>query len=187
MADSATEAQIKEGIVNLIRNCVGVEKGESVLLLNENGGIDRDLVGLMEEVIRDMAADGATILFSTHVMAHAERICDRIVLMTRGRKIFDGTIPEARETMPTRVVLSADVSADVLEALPGVLAAMPLIEENEDDSWEVLLQEDADPQDLLQACFKSGVSLRAYDHRPPTLHDVFVHLVGDDAREAKKR
>jgi hypothetical protein len=52
MADSATEAKIKEGVVNLVRNCVGVEKGESVLLLNENGGISRDLVGLMEDVIR---------------------------------------------------------------------------------------------------------------------------------------
>ena len=164
-----------------------VHRPEFVILDEPFSGLDPVNQQVMEEVIRDMAANGATILFSTHVMSHAERICDRIVLMARGRKIFDGTIPEARETMPTRVVLDADVTAEALEALPGVLAAIPLVQENQADSWEILLQEDADPQNLLQACFKSGISLRAYDHRPPTLHDVFVHLVGDDAREAKKR
>ena len=48
MVDSITGAQVKEGVANLIRNCVGVENGESILLLNENGAVDRDLVGLME-------------------------------------------------------------------------------------------------------------------------------------------
>ena len=52
MADTTTEAQIREGVANLITNCVGVERGESILLLNENGGVNRDLVGLMEDAIR---------------------------------------------------------------------------------------------------------------------------------------
>ena len=46
------EAAVREGVSNLILNCVGVEPGESVLLLNENGGVDRDLVTLMEEAIK---------------------------------------------------------------------------------------------------------------------------------------
>ena len=51
--DSATESKVREGIANLIENCVGVEKGESVLLLNENGGVDRGVVEVMEQVIRE--------------------------------------------------------------------------------------------------------------------------------------
>lgn len=51
--DVATEAKVREGVANLVQNCVGVEKGEAVLLLNEHGGVDRDVVQLMEEAVRE--------------------------------------------------------------------------------------------------------------------------------------
>ena len=57
VSNSETEAKIREGVANLVRNCVGVEPGESVLLLNENGGVDHALVELMEEAVR---AEGGT-------------------------------------------------------------------------------------------------------------------------------
>ena len=51
----------------------------------------------LETVIRDLAANGATVLFSTHVMQHAERLCDRVVLVARGRKAFEGTVGRDRQ------------------------------------------------------------------------------------------
>ena len=164
-----------------------VHRPEFVILDEPFSGLDPVNQQVMEEVIRDMAEEGATILFSTHVMAHAERICNRIVLMARGSKIFDGTVDEARELMPARVLIDAAATCEALESLAGVAKVTPSVQEGRTDGWEIFLGEDTRPEDLLQACVRAGIVLRAYDYRPPTLHDVFVHLVGDDAREARKR
>ncbi len=186
-ADSRIEA-LSKGMSQKVQVLASIAHSPEFVILDEPfSGLDPVNQQVMEEVIRDMASEGATILFSTHVMAHAERICDRIVLLAQGKKIFDGTIAEAKETMPTRVVLDADVDASALQKLPGVIAVEPHVVDGLERGWEILLSEDAEPERLLQECFSSGIALRAYDHRPPTLHDVFVHLVGDDAREAKKR
>lgn len=56
-----TEAKVREGVTNLIRNCVGVEKGESILLLNEHGGVDHALVSLMEEAVRSEGGNAVSI------------------------------------------------------------------------------------------------------------------------------
>ena len=186
-ADSRIEA-LSKGMAQKVQVLASIAHNPEFVILDEPfSGLDPVNQQVMEEVIRDMATDGATILFSTHVMAHAERICDRIVLLAQGKKIFDGTIAEAKDTMPVRVVLDADVDSETLQNFPGVIAVDPHVVDGSECGWEILLSEEAEPECLLQECFSSGIALRAYDHRPPTLHDVFVHLVGDDAREAKKR
>jgi len=134
-----------------------------------------------------LAAEGSTIIFSTHVMAHAERICDRILLIAKGQKIFDGTIPEAQRTIPNRVRINAVAEKDQLQQLPGVLSVTRSMDDERANGWELGIADGADPQGLLQACFERGITLTAFDHHEPTLHDVFVQLVGDEAREAQKR
>ena len=49
------------------------------------------------------------------------------------------------------------------------------------------LEDGADPQELLRACFRSGIELESFEHHVPTLHDVFLQLVGEDAKEASYR
>jgi ABC-2 type transport system ATP-binding protein len=53
--------------------------------------------------------------------------------------------------------------------------------------WELELRENADPQTILQACFARGIRLRSFNQSDPTLHEVFMHLVGPDAKEATFR
>lgn len=162
-------------------------KPEFVILDEPFSGLDPVNQQVMEDVIRDMAAEGSTIIFSTHVMAHAERICDRILLIAKGQKIFDGTIPEAQRTIPNRVRINSAAAKEDLSTLPGVLSVTRSIEDERGDGWDLGLADGAEPQGLLQACFERGITLSAFDHHEPTLHDVFVHLVGDEAREAQKR
>ncbi len=162
-------------------------KPEFVILDEPFSGLDPVNQQVMEDVIRDLAHEGSTIIFSTHVMSHAERICDRILLIAKGQKIFDGTIPEAQRTIPNRVRVDTDAEQALLSELPGVLSVSPTIEENRAGAWDLNLIDGADPQELLQACFDRGLSLRGFDHKEPTLHDVFVHMVGDEAKEAVKR
>jgi ABC-2 type transport system ATP-binding protein len=160
---------------------------EFVILDEPFSGLDPVNQQVMEDVIRDMADEGSTIVFSTHVMSHAERICDRILLIAKGKKIFDGTINEARRTIPNRVRLQTDSSQELLVALPGVLSVTPNSEDDREGNWDLGLADDAQTQQVLEACFERDIQLKAFDHNEPTLHDVFVHMVGKDAREALKR
>jgi ABC-2 type transport system ATP-binding protein len=142
-------------------------------------------------MIREMAQRRVTILFSTHVMQHAERLCDRILLMAKGRKVFDGTVSEAKRTLPRRVRIEAEGSIDPIRGLSEVLGVerAPGFESggNGHGPWDFQLRDQADPQVILQACFERGIRLRSFTQTDPSLHDVFVHLVGAEAKEASFR
>src|SRR6185436_9875038 len=97
-----------------------------------------------------------TILFSTHVMQHAERLCDRILLIARGKKIFDGTISEARGLLPRRVQLETEDDLSPLQSLQDVVSVkqVPVVNGHANGAphWELELCRSADPQLILQCC-----------------------------------
>lgn len=158
-------------------------KPEFVILDEPFSGLDPANQQVMEDVISDLAKTGSTIVFSTHVMAHAERICDRLLLIAKSEKIFDGTVDEAKALIPRIVSLSCSGGSEIVASLPGA-AAVTL---GEGGSLDVRLAEGADPQELLRGCIRAGVDLESFEHHAPTLHDVFLHLVGEDAKEASYR
>ncbi len=164
---------------------------EFVILDEPFSGLDPVNQQVMEEIIRDMAGRGHTILFSTHVMQHAERLCDRILLIAKGRKIFDGTVVEARRTLPRRVQIETEDDISPMREWPevtGIARIEPTgAPPNGCPRWELRIHENAEPQAILRACFEKGVRLRSFNQSEPTLHDVFVHLVGSGAKEASFR
>jgi len=161
---------------------------ELVILDEPFSGLDPVNQQVLEQLIRDMAAAGQTVIFSTHIMQHAERLCDRMLLIAKGRKIFDGTLDDVHAIIPRRVILGCSGDIAPLRATPGVIAASQL-EAPEPGRpgasalWELQIDEHLDPQQLLQRCFEHGIALTRFEHTQPSLHDVFVHLVGSDARE----
>ncbi len=166
---------------------------EFVILDEPFSGLDPVNQAVMEEAIRDLIRRRRTILFSTHVMQHAERLCDRILLIAKGRKIFDGTVPEAKQILPRRVRIQTEDSITPLESLAEVAWVRKLEPEasraqsNGISQWELELREHADPQAILQACFAQRIRLQSFNQTDPTLHEVFMHLVGPEAREASFR
>jgi ABC-2 type transport system ATP-binding protein len=186
-ADAKVET-LSKGMGQKVQVLASIAHNPEFVILDEPfSGLDPVNQQVMEEVIKDLSAAGSTIIFSTHVMSHAERICDRILLIAKGRKIFDGTIHEARQTIPNRVRLQAEASAELMQSLPGVLSVNSLDDAENQHLWELIIEEGAEGQAILQACFAQGITLRSFDHTEPTLHDVFVHMVGEDAGEALKR
>ncbi|MCE9595553.1 MAG: ATP-binding cassette domain-containing protein [Planctomycetes bacterium] len=154
---------------------------EFVILDEPFSGLDPVNQQVLEEVIRDLQRDGTTIVFSTHIMEHAERLCDRLVLIARGRRLFDGTVAEARSTVPRRLVIQTQVNPEALRRVNGVTGLRTLAK---DDKWEVTLAEGANADEVLAACFQNGISLKSFDRSDPTLRDVFLKLVGaEDAEE----
>jgi ABC-2 type transport system ATP-binding protein len=155
-----------------------------LLILDEPfSGLDPVNQEVMEQVIRDLQKAGHTIVFSTHVMEHAERLCDRILLIARGTKVFDGTIAEAKRTVPRRVRIETGSNVDPLRSVHGVTSIERV---GSDGMWDVTLSEGANPDEILRTCFKSGVELRSFDRKEPGLRDVFIKLVGHEAAEGAR-
>jgi len=116
-------------------------------------------------------------VFSTHIMQHAERLTNRIVLLARGRKVFEGTQEEARATLPGRLTLTSQHDPS---SLPGVVSAKRSGSTDSWNTWDIALKPGATPGELLQACTSGGFALRRFESHRPSLHDVFIHLVGPD-------
>jgi ABC-2 type transport system ATP-binding protein len=187
-----TEA-LSKGMGQKVQMLASIAHDPEFVILDEPfSGLDPVNQQVMEEIIRDMAGRKRTILFSTHVMQHAERLCERILLMAKGKKIFDGTIAEAKRAMPRRVRIETDDDIAPLRGLNGVLTLDPVqpaagAAGANGSHWELQIGENADPQAILQLCFAKGIRLRGFNQSDPTLHDVFMRLVGPEAKEATFR
>lgn len=175
----APVGKLSKGLAQKVQLATALVNSPRLLLLDEPfSGLDPVNQGVLEEVIREIAAGGATVVFSTHVMQHAERLCDRLLLLARGRKVFEGTQDEARASLPPRLTLTSRADPS---GLPGAASASPL--GPPEDGWtrfELALKPGADPGGLLEACTSRGFALRAFDIHRPALHEVFIHLVGAD-------
>ena len=138
-------------------------------------GLDPVNQGILEGIVREIAARGATIIFSTHVMEHAERLCDRIILMSKGRKVFDGPTEAALAKAPRRLILGSEKTA--IEALAAPYSEH--IDKREDGTLLVTLKAGADAHKVLEAAVKKRIKLTRFEPRPASLHEAFVALVGD--------
>jgi ABC-2 type transport system ATP-binding protein len=154
---------------------------ELVILDEPFSGLDPANQQALEDLIREIAAGGATVIFSTHVMQHAERLCDQVLLMARGKKVFDGTVDAARSAAPRTLLLEGDFAADQLSDLPGVaeLTAEPLPAGGVRVS--AALCRGAQAQEALREAFAKGLDIRRFELREPQLHDAFLVLTGGGA------
>ena len=154
-----------------------VHEPDLVLLDEPFSGLDPANQQSLEAISRALAARGATVMFSTHVMQHAERLCDQVVLMARGRKVFDGSVASARAAAPRRLVLEGLLDRAAVEALPGVAEVES--ETPSDDGarrFTAALARGAEAQGALKAAFAGDLDLRRFEVREPTLHDAFIVL-----------
>jgi ABC-2 type transport system ATP-binding protein len=179
VADRASTpvGKLSKGLAQKVQLATALVNSPRLLLLDEPfSGLDPVNQGVLEEVIREAAKAGSTVVFSTHVMQHAERLCDRLLLLARGKKVFEGTQDEARAALPPRLTLTS--RADPKD-LPGVARSISL--DKPTGGWtryEVSLTPGADPGAVLEACTTQGFALRSFDIHRPALHEVFIHFVG---------
>jgi ABC-2 type transport system ATP-binding protein len=172
-----TVDKLSKGMAQKVQLAAAVVNRPRLLILDEPfSGLDPVNQGLLEDEIRRASKGGATVIFSTHVMQHAERLCDRLLLIAKGRKRFEGSLAEARDQLPARLSVVAKTSPTSLE---GVEAAEPVGTAKDGwQEWNVRLKPGVRPDDLLELCTTKAVPLRRFDQHQASLHDVFVHLVG---------
>jgi len=170
--------KLSKGMSQKVQVAAAMVNRPRLLILDEPfSGLDPVNQKVLEDLVVEMAEAGSTVVFSTHVMQHAERLTDRIVLLARGRKVFEGTQEEARATLPGRLRLESQADPS---GLPGVASAKRSETDAGWTGWEISLTPGTAPGHLLQACTAQGFALRAFESQKPSLHDVFIHLVGGE-------
>ncbi|MGZ9113270.1 MAG: ABC transporter ATP-binding protein [Brevundimonas sp.] len=157
-----------------------VHRPEFVILDEPFSGLDPVNQQGLEAVIRGLAADGATVLFSTHVMQHAERLCDKVVLLARGQKAFEGTVAEARATSKRFLELEGAIDAAQAATLPGVTGVEVVSDIEGVRILKAALGRGGKGQEALKAAFLGGLDVRRFELREPSLHDAFIGLTGDN-------
>jgi ABC-2 type transport system ATP-binding protein len=155
-----------------------IARPELVILDEPFSGLDPLNMDVLRAAVLDLKRDGATVIFSTHDMAVAEKMCDIIFMIYKGRKVLDGTLEAIQDTYGSdtvRVRLEDDHQA--LEGLPGVIKVTDFGRFN-----ELRLDPKADAQDLLTALMARG-QVRHFELARPSLQDIFVRIAGPEAAE----
>ena len=151
-----------------------VHRPDLIVLDEPFSGLDPVNQQGLETLIRAERDRGATILFSTHVMAHAERLCDALVIIAHGRTRFAGTVDAARRMLPTRVSL---VTERPLADAPSVLPAAA--GDGANGYRFDMPGEGLEP--TLRRLLDTGAGVRDLHVERPSLHDAFMTIV-DEAR-----
>jgi len=152
-----------------------------LLVLDEPfAGLDAINQARLEDLIRREADGGVTIIFSTHVIAHAERLCERIAIIAKGQVAFEGAVDEARATLRPIVRLRT---------------------RNDDGPWRSAIPDDvrrdrgewvfelpaSGPEPLLKALIEGGAGIETLAIERPGLHDAFVAIAGPRAAAAMEQ
>jgi len=167
--------QLSKGLAQKVQIATALVNTPRLLILDEPfSGLDPVNQELLEIEILNAAKAGAAVMFSTHIMQHAERLCDRLLLLRDGRKVFEGTVDQARHTQPATVKVIAKAAMDCAPYVLNCRQVQVL-----GDGWtdfELTLQPHANPDDVLLHCFQTGLEVRRFEVAKPNLHDVFINI-----------
>ena len=168
--------KLSKGMAQKVQILSALAHRPDFLILDEPfSGLDPVNQQALEDLIIEEHKRGATIVFSTHVMEHAERLCEKIVMMARGRKVFDGTLDDAFAALGRAVHIGVADGFDLSAALgPSGFEAV-----QDGDHWRVSLSQAQSSQDALRATLDSGAPITSFTPQEARLRDVFVSLVSE--------
>ncbi len=170
--------ELSKGMSQKVQFVSAVLHEPELLILDEPfSGLDPVSMRMLRSLILDEHARGTTILFSTHVMPQAEEICEHVVMVHKGRKVLDDSLPGIRSRFDPRSVQfePLDSGADT-----GMLATLEDVEDVTDGErgLEILLRSGSDPAASMRRIMAAVPAARIELSRP-RLEDVFIGLVSD--------
>ncbi|WP_309602414.1 ATP-binding cassette domain-containing protein [Sphingomonas sp.] len=151
-----------------------VHKPKLIVLDEPFSGLDAINQGKLEDLIRREAAGGATIIFSTHVIAHAERLCERVAIIAGAKVAFEGEVDEARGKLRPIVRLKTRAADGPWRS------ALPATARLDNGDWTFELPPSG-PEPLLKALIDGGAGIETLSIERPGLHDAFVAIAGEAA------
>ena len=168
---------MSKGMAQKVQLLSAIAHNPEFYILDEPfSGLDPVNQQVLEGIVREISQGGNTIIFSTHVMEHAERLCDRIILMSGGTVVFDGPTEEALAKAPRRVVMASETDGLTELVTPFVKSLTP----REDGAYQLILKDKVEAYSLVEKCVAHKIKLTRFEPKAPTLHEAFVELVGAD-------
>ena len=177
---------LSKGMLQRVQFVAALVNQPDLIILDEPfSGLDPLSVRLMRDVIQDEHRRGATIIFSTHVMAHAEELCQQIVMINKGRKVLDEPTAGLRRQYDTRRILltplDPQANLDSLKSLPGVESVTA-----DPDESLITLHEGADPTAVIRGITERVAPARIELARI-RLEDIFIRLVSEGTSEESRQ
>jgi ABC-2 type transport system ATP-binding protein len=171
-------SELSKGMQQKIQFINAIIHEPDLLILDEPfSGLDPVNVEVLKEIILELKAAGKTIVFSTHQMEVAEKICDDICLINRSRKVLEGSIREVKSRFSRNAV------ALRLQGGESVLNDASLISKikRHSDGIEVLLADGTTSQTVLKELLGAGATIERFEMIEPSLHDIFIEKVTENA------
>jgi len=156
-----------------------------VVLDEPFSGLDPINAQALKDAVVELKRRGKTVIFSTHVMENAERMCDAVCIIARGEKVLDGQVTEVRQSGGRQNVALA-LADNGMASRPSdngvghVLRDPHLVRRFDDNNryFEIELAPGADAQDLLQRLVQAGARIERFELILPSLHQIFIERVG---------
>ena len=168
---------LSKGMQQKIQFISTVLHDPDLLILDEPfSGLDPVNVEFMMDVIDEFKTQEKTIIFSTHLMETAERLCSDILLINKSRKVVSGTLREVKASFGKNLIALRAVGGE------SVLEDRNLITKTtrHADEWEVQLAENTDSQLLLKKLIESGAIISKFEQIEPSLNDIFIEKVREN-------
>jgi ABC-2 type transport system ATP-binding protein len=170
--------ELSKGMQQKVQFLTAVLHDPDLLILDEPfSGLDPVNVELLKDIVLELKRAGKTIIFSTHQMEVAEKICDDICLLNRSHKVFEGSLREIKSSFGRNSVAVRCEGGD------GVLDDPTLVSKlvRHADEAQALLAQGADAQVLLRRLIDSGARIGKFEMVEPSLNDIFITKVTENA------
>ncbi len=166
---------LSKGMQQKIQFISTVLHDPDLLVLDEPfSGLDPVNVEFMIEVLAEFKSQDKTIIFSTHLMETAERLCNDILLINKSKKVISGSLREVKASYGRNLIALRAVGGEAVLADRSLVAKA----NEHSDEVEIELAENADPQVLLKKLIESGANISKFEKVEPSLNDIFIDQIG---------
>lgn len=165
--------EMSKGMGQIIQFIVTIIHDPQLIILDEPfSGLDPVNSELMKNMVSLLRDEGKAIILSTHQMNQVEELCDRVLMINKGREVLHGSMGEVKKQYTKHSVL-VQVEGE-LGRLPGVIDII-----NSQDAVELVLEADTSPQDILDLLRNKGQIVKRFEIKSPSLNEIFLEIVAD--------
>ncbi|RMG00013.1 MAG: ATP-binding cassette domain-containing protein [Acidobacteria bacterium] len=167
---------LSKGMAQKIQFISAVLHDPELLILDEPfSGLDPINVEFLIDIVSELKSQNKTIIFSTHLMETAERLCDDILLINKSRKVVSGTLRDVKSRFRKNIVALRIIGEEKVLLDKSLVARL---EENSDEK-RVFLAENTDSQLLLRRLINDGATVLKFELVEPSLKDIFIEKITD--------
>jgi ABC-2 type transport system ATP-binding protein len=166
--------ELSRGMGQIVQLIITIIHEPDLIILDEPfSGLDPVNTQLLKDLIRDLKKKGKTIIMSTHLMNDIEELCDRLLMINKGREVLYGSLVEVKSKYRNNSVLVE--STGELGTIEGVIGQAP-----HNGAIELKLDAKTTPQMLLERLIKKGIVVNRFELSTPSLTEIFIKVAGDE-------